>query len=353
MNSNRIKEMMIMSVFIAGFFYLSQKYEDTKIRNIHALSNSVFAVTPQLVLEQKSIDELLEEKYQDFFKIPINKNKDSVFVSSNNLLNDSSLWRMLLPESLDPLPEDLRNRIIEKQFSGLEKIFEEDTWKNMSANDWDEIPRITRMTAFLKMAVNKAKKYDLQKNSNLPDIDKWFAAIIVQESYLDHRAINYNFSSKKASTKTYVESTELEDKLKYLSEVNVVSEKKYVSKAINKNYNGADLGLGQHSDFARKYLRSKKEFRNISDEQFFNPDSALDAAAFYYLNELIDCKKNVKLAIKAYNVGILNAINNTSRAKEYFTWVQRRYDLLTSQKTKETSPVWYEIIKRATLNNNI
>lgn len=248
----------------------------------------------------------LLKKYPETYRIPGKTHIDSIDVTVSKLLNNAKYWRIIGPSGWDALPKEIRDESLKRQFESYGYALDSTVWNEMNLNDWNKLPKIVRMTSFLKIAEKIAEEYDLQKYSKQPGVIEKFQSILIQESYLNHRSVR--------------------------------RENKTVKPKKN-NYTNTDIGVGQNSDWSRNRLRKTNEFKNIKDENFFNPLISISAAAYEFRDRLKEANGNLELAIKAYNAGISAARTNTERAKEYFNWVQNRHKILT-EPDKNLQPTW-------------
>ena len=159
-------------------------------------------------------------------------------------------------------------------------------WDTMTVHDWDEVPQPVRTLAYRQMVAYWTGFYDVGHRYGIPPglVSDTTAAIVMSESWFDHRAIHRDRSGN------------------------------------------VDIGLAQASDFARERMRELYK-RGVVDadlttEDYFNPWSATRFAAIWFTLLLDEAAGNVDLAVRAYNRGLANAFDD--RGSAYLEAVQRR-----------------------------
>src|SRR5690606_11000921 len=145
------------------------------------------------------------------------------------------------------------------------------------------------------------------------NIKKWFVAMMIQESFLNHKAEN-----------------------------------------IGERYK--DIGLPQISHVERKKLIKNKEFLKLigfeekiktmkdPNEIFYNPYYSIAAGMLIFRNKLIEAGHDLETAIMSYNTGIYAAKRRTDRAKKYLELVKYRYENYVEG---YLSPTWEYVFKVA------
>lgn len=308
------KEIITIPVLIlAAYIGINQKLTQQIEQKEHIREYATTSISNIIEEEPKwfedkeyKTEKKLAKKYPKTYRIPGLIHTDSIDVTLSELLNDAKYWRIIGPSGWDALPKEVREESLKRQFEKYDYALDSIVWNEMTPNDWDKVPKVVRMVAFLKIAKKIAEEYELEKYSKQPGSTEAFQSILIQESYLNHRSI-------KRENKT-------------------VKPKK-------NNYKNTDLGIAQNSDWSRNRLRKTPEFKDIKDEEFFEPLKSISAGAYEFRDRMKEAKGNLELTIKSYNAGIGAARMNTKRAQEYNSWVQTRLQRLTNP-DETTQPTW-------------
>ena len=200
---------------------------------------------------------------------------------------DRTLWRRMHLENFNSVPPDLRAEGLDALLEANRAVMTNPRlWDKMSVRDWDLVPQPVRTVAYRQMVAYWTGLYDVGGRYGIPPalVSDTVAAIIMSESWLDHRAIHRDRSGN------------------------------------------VDIGLAQASGFARARLR---ELYNqgvvdvdFTTEDYFNPWSATRFVALWFSLLLDEAAGDLDLAVRAYNRGIANAFDD--RGSAYLAAVKRR-----------------------------
>lgn len=140
-------------------------------------------------------------------------------------------------------------------------------WTRMSTLDWDNVPQPIRAIAYLRMVWHWAEVEEVGAAFGWRprDLAPTIAAIVMAESWFEHRAVNDNEW-------------------------------------------GRDLGLAQCSTHCRRTLAGMAAAGEVpfllEDEQYFNPWFATRVATIWFKRELRRADGDIELAIRAYHRGL-------------------------------------------------
>jgi hypothetical protein len=207
--------------------------------------------------------------------------------TTDALLQDTSLWRMMHVADWNRVPDDLRERGLEAMLTRYQSILvSPPAWDAMTADDWDEVPQPIRMMAYRHMAAYWAGYYDVGGPEGLPPalVADTIQAIIMSESWFEHRTVAVNANGTR------------------------------------------DLGLAGASDFARVRLRQLRTADLVDfapdDASYFNPWVSTRFAALWFKLVLREAGGDLDRAIGAYNRGI--ALAEDAIGLDYRAMVHRR-----------------------------
>jgi hypothetical protein len=207
--------------------------------------------------------------------------------TSDALLRDATLWRMMHVADWNRVPDDLRERGLDAMLARYQAILvSPSAWDAMTAGDWDRIPQPIRMMAFRYMAQYWAGYYDVGQPEGLSPalVGDTIQAIVMSESWFEHRTVAVNLNGTR------------------------------------------DLGLAGASDFARGRLRVLHAAGVVDfgpeDAAYFNPWVSTRFAAVWFQLMLQEAGGNLDRAIGAYNRGIALADDDLGLA--YRAMVLRR-----------------------------
>lgn len=232
----------------------------------------------------------------------------SVTVPAWRLQSDRTLWLRMGLQDWDTVPGDLRHAALERLFQVYaDRLGGPPVWNGMTALDWDLVPPPVRVAAVLRMIDSRVAQMagpgvDRRTKMILSDT---IAAIVMVESWFDHRAVNINPRGDR------------------------------------------DLGLAQASAWcratlARLYRQGLVDF-NVADDEYFDPWVASRVATFWFLRMLTESDGDLGLAIRAYHRGIARA--RQGAGQQYLEAVMSkrvRYIRNTS-----AAPTWRSVFERA------
>ncbi len=267
--------------------------------------------------DEPSVTDSLFIKFPGIYTLPRYIYHDTTFVSSRELLTDKILWRHLENASYDALPNELRLAILNRQFSNAGYLLDSLFWQITHQKDWDAAPVPVRTAVYLLMIKMWTNKLKLDKYAKQDDASTWFIAMMLQESFLNHNAVNDNGDFK-------------------------------------------DIGLAQLSHPVREKLLTDTIFLKITNlkdkiigyqnldeasEIFFNPFYAAAAGVYVFRNRLDEAKGDLNTAIMSYNVGIYYARKKSKRAQKYLDFVKYRYNNYVKGQKSETWNYIFNYVK--------
>jgi hypothetical protein len=200
---------------------------------------------------------------------------------------DAALWRRMHLENWNSVPPDLRAQGLDALLEANRSVMANPRlWDTMTVHEWDLVPQPVRTLAYRQMVAYWTGFYDVGHRYGIAPglVSDTTAAIVMSESWFDHRAIRWDRSGN------------------------------------------VDVGLAQASDFARARMRELHRQRvvdvDLLTEDYYNPWSATRFAAIWFSLLLDEAAGDLDLAVRAYNRGIANALDD--RGSAYLEAVRRR-----------------------------
>lgn len=229
-------------------------------------------------------------------------------VTVDRLRTDRRLWQQMHFRDWDGVPPDIRQGALDAMLRAYREIFAGPrVWRRMDAAAWDRVPQPIRAMAYLRMVWYwaRAEALGAEFGTEPETLAPTVAAIIMAESWFEHRAVNEN------------------------------------------PWGNRDLGLAQCSDYCRDTMAEMALSGEIlftpAEAEYFNPWIATRVATVWFERELLRAAGDVPLAIRAYHRGLENAMDE--RGDAYLDTVRRlreRYVI-----TQQASPAWRFVTRRA------
>jgi len=229
--------------------------------------------------------------------------KAPVTVTHDDLRRTPSIWRYMHFEDWDAVPPGLREEALGRLFDRYEHLLTDpDMWDRLGARGWDRIPQPIRALAYRHMCEYWSGYYDVGTRFEIPPglMADTLAAIVMAESWFDHRAVNEN------------------------------------------PWGNRDLGVAQASDGARARFRELHARGvvdvHLADEVYFDPWQGTRFVALWVKLLLEELGGDLDMAVRAYHRGAARALAREEVAESYLqTVLQRRRRYIRNQ---GNSPSW-------------
>ena len=225
--------------------------------------------------------------------------------TADGLRSDHVLWRQMHFDDWDHVPVPLREEALSLMIRANREVFEGPRlWRTMRPSRWDVVPQPIRAMSYLRMIWYWARyeRVGVEFGFEPEDLAPTIAAIVMAESWFEHRAVNSN------------------------------------------EY-GRDLGLAQCSDFCRDQIVRMALGGEIAffpiEPDYFNPWTATRIATVWFERELLRSVGNIELAIRAYHRGQDAAMDD--RGDAYLQRVLRLRERYI--RTQRASPTWAFLAK--------